>query len=174
VSGLYEWIMKAGRRRARERALALCLPVGVVLMLRAGLSCDADLADLPAWAAAGAILATPAAVTLADAARVYCGGAIEVCSCRQGVTRDLPVWYVRLSRATVGVAACAAAVAVTSVSLPAGIVFAWAGFSHLVAAVIGYAGCPELGAVSSLLLRRDVRTGCSPWCRADSQLLRCR
>lgn len=39
----------------------------------------------------------------------------------------------------------------------------WFGASHLVAARTGYAGCPELGAIASLILRRDVQVGCVPW-----------
>jgi hypothetical protein len=43
----------------------------------------------------------------------------------------------------------------------------WVGGSHLVAAVTGYRGCPEIGAIASLVLRRHVRTACTPWERAD-------
>jgi hypothetical protein len=46
----------------------------------------------------------------------------------------------------------------------------WFGASHLVAAGTGYAGCPELGAVPSLVLRREVQVGCAPWRIADQQL----
>lgn len=46
----------------------------------------------------------------------------------------------------------------------------WFGASHLVAAATGYAGCPELGAIPSVLMRRDVHFGCIPWQIADRHL----
>jgi hypothetical protein len=46
----------------------------------------------------------------------------------------------------------------------------WFGISHLVAAQTGYSGCPELGAIPSLVLRRDVQVGCVPWRLADRWL----
>lgn len=46
----------------------------------------------------------------------------------------------------------------------------WFGASHLIAARIGYAGCPELGAIPSVILRRDVHVGCVPWRIADRRL----
>jgi hypothetical protein len=53
---------------------------------------------------------------------------------------------------------------------PAGLVPTWFGISHLVAAVTGYAGCPELGAIPSVMLGRPVATGCGPWQRIDRAL----
>lgn len=50
---------------------------------------------------------------------------------------------------------------------PAAVVPTWFGVSHLVAGVTGYRGCPELGAIPSLLLDRPVATGCGPWDRID-------
>lgn len=50
----------------------------------------------------------------------------------------------------------------------------WFGASHLVAAGTGYAGCPELGATPSVLMRRDVHVGCIPWQIADRHLGRTR
>jgi hypothetical protein len=47
---------------------------------------------------------------------------------------------------------------------------AWFGASHLVAARTGYAGCPELGAIPSVILRREVQIGCVPWRIADRRL----
>lgn len=47
---------------------------------------------------------------------------------------------------------------------------AWFGVSHLVAAQTGYAGCPELGAIPSVLLGREVHVGCVPWQLADRRL----
>ena len=46
----------------------------------------------------------------------------------------------------------------------------WFGASHLVAARTGYAGCPELGAIPSVILRREVQIGCVPWHVADQRL----
>jgi hypothetical protein len=53
---------------------------------------------------------------------------------------------------------------------PAATVPAWFGISHLVAGVTGYQGCPELGAIPSVLLDRPVATGCGPWERIDNRL----
>lgn len=46
---------------------------------------------------------------------------------------------------------------------PAALVPTWFGISHLVASVTGYSGCPELGAIPSVMLARPVATGCGPW-----------
>lgn len=46
----------------------------------------------------------------------------------------------------------------------------WLGTSHFVAARTGDAGCPELGAIPSVILRRDVHVGCVPWQIADRRL----
>jgi hypothetical protein len=53
---------------------------------------------------------------------------------------------------------------------PAALVPTWFGISHLVAAVTGYSGCPELGAIPSVMLARPVVTGCGPWERIDRRL----
>lgn len=39
----------------------------------------------------------------------------------------------------------------------------WFGASHVVAALTRYPGCPELGAVPGVLLRREVHVGCAAW-----------
>jgi len=46
----------------------------------------------------------------------------------------------------------------------------WLGVSHLVAAVTGYRGCPEIGAIPSLVLGRPVVTQCTPWHRLDQRI----
>lgn len=46
----------------------------------------------------------------------------------------------------------------------------WFGASHLVASASGYQGCPELGAIPSLVLRRRVATECGPWEWIDTRL----
>lgn len=56
---------------------------------------------------------------------------------------------------------------------PAALVPTWFGVSHLIAGVIGYRGCPELGAIPSVMLGREVPTACGPWERIDERLARC-
>jgi len=46
----------------------------------------------------------------------------------------------------------------------------WFGVTHVLAAIMAYPGCPELGAVPSLLLGRDVKIGCGPWRWLDARL----
>jgi hypothetical protein len=46
----------------------------------------------------------------------------------------------------------------------------WLGVSHLVAAATDYRGCPEIGAIPSLVLRRRVVTTCRPWERLDRRI----
>ncbi|TMK98409.1 MAG: hypothetical protein E6G34_12305 [Actinobacteria bacterium] len=48
----------------------------------------------------------------------------------------------------------------------------WLGVSHLVAAATGYRGCPEIGAIASLLMRRRVLTSCEPWESFDRRIER--
>jgi|SRR6516225_2387088 hypothetical protein len=50
------------------------------------------------------------------------------------------------------------------------IILGWIGATHILAAAMGYPGCPELGAVPSLLLRRSVKVGCVPWRWLDGRL----
>jgi hypothetical protein len=50
---------------------------------------------------------------------------------------------------------------------PASLVPTWFGISHLVAGVTGYQGCPELGAIPSVMLGRPVGTSCELWQRMD-------
>lgn len=53
---------------------------------------------------------------------------------------------------------------------PAALVPTWFGISHLVAGMTGYPGCPELGAIPSVMLARPVATSCGPWERIDRRL----
>jgi len=46
----------------------------------------------------------------------------------------------------------------------------WLGVSHLAAAATAYRGCPEVGAIASLVLRRRVITTCAPWERLDRRI----
>jgi hypothetical protein len=50
---------------------------------------------------------------------------------------------------------------------PASLIPTWFGVSHLLAGVTGYQGCPELGAIPSVLLGRPVSTSCELWRRID-------
>jgi hypothetical protein len=49
-------------------------------------------------------------------------------------------------------------------------VAAWVGLSHLVAAGTGYRGCPEIGAIATLVLRRPLATNCDVWDRIDKAI----
>src|SRR4051794_25659995 len=81
----------------------------------------------------------------------------------------------RRARAVAGLGFLALAGAMSSRQLPgrislwpAAIVPTWFGVSHPVASVTGYGGCPELGAIPSVVLDRPVATACGPWERIDS------
>lgn len=85
----------------------------------------------------------------------------------------------RRARAIAGVGFLALAGAMSSrqmpgkISLwPAAIVPTWFGVAHLVASVTGYEGCPELGAIPSVMLDRHVATGCGLWEQIDRQVYR--
>jgi hypothetical protein len=54
--------------------------------------------------------------------------------------------------------------------IAASVIIGWFGVTHVLAALTAYPGCPELGAVLSLLLRRDVKVGCGPWRWLDARL----
>lgn len=86
-------------------------------------------------------------------------------------------WRSRAARAVVGFGFLAGAGALATRELPGRIslwplalVPTWFGASHLVAAQMGYRGCPELGAIPSVLNGRRILTGCGPWERADAWL----
>jgi hypothetical protein len=49
-------------------------------------------------------------------------------------------------------------------------ILGWFGVTHVLAALMAYPGCPELGAVPSLLLRRNLKIGCGPWHWLDARL----
>jgi hypothetical protein len=54
--------------------------------------------------------------------------------------------------------------------MPIAVLLGWFGVSHIVAGVTGYVGCPELGAIPSVLINRHVSTGCGPWRWIDRKL----
>ncbi len=60
--------------------------------------------------------------------------------------------------------------AVSAAAIVTAAILAWFGITHVLAAVMAYPGCPELGAVPSLVLRRDVKIGCGPWRWLDARL----
>jgi len=49
-------------------------------------------------------------------------------------------------------------------------IIGWFGVTHILAGLLAYPGCPELGAIPSLLMRRVVRIGCGPWRWLDARL----
>jgi hypothetical protein len=55
---------------------------------------------------------------------------------------------------------------------PASLVPTWFGISHLVAGMTGYQGCPELGAIPSVMLGHPVGTSCELWQRIDRWSIR--
>lgn len=58
----------------------------------------------------------------------------------------------------------------TTVSIAIAAILGWVGGTHVLSAAMAYPGCPELGAVPSLLLGRSVKTACVPWRWLDSRL----
>jgi hypothetical protein len=81
----------------------------------------------------------------------------------------------RVARAIFGIGCLALAwaallVPLAIVSWPLALIAGWLGVSHIVAAATGYADCPELGAIPSIVLRRYVWTRCGPWERMDRWL----
>jgi hypothetical protein len=83
----------------------------------------------------------------------------------------------RAARAGVGLAQLALAGGIADRRLPGGVALwpvalipAWFGISHLIAAVIGYRGCPELGAIPTVMQGRPVGTVCEFWDRVDRRL----
>lgn len=57
-----------------------------------------------------------------------------------------------------------------ALSVPTSLAVGWLGASHVVAAATRYYGCPELGAIPTLLLGRRVETRCGPWELIDARL----
>jgi hypothetical protein len=83
----------------------------------------------------------------------------------------------RAARAGMGVAQLALAGGIATRKFPGGVALwpvalvpAWFGISHLIAAMIGYRGCPELGAIPTVIQGRPVGTACEFWDRVDRQL----
>jgi hypothetical protein len=62
--------------------------------------------------------------------------------------------------------------ALSAIGIVTAAIIGWFGVTHGLAALMAYPGCPELGAVPSLLLHRDVKIGCGPWRWLDERLRR--
>jgi hypothetical protein len=80
----------------------------------------------------------------------------------------------RAARAVAGVTLLALTAAATRASSPFNVALAgaagWVGVSHLVAAATGYNGCPELGAIPTVVRGHPVHTRCGPWQTLDRRL----
>jgi hypothetical protein len=107
---------------------------------------------------------------------------MEGCCTDQTSTGDViqPTMHrrARMARAGVGLAQLALAGSLASRRMPGrvalwpvALVPTWFGISHLIAAVIGYRGCPELGAIPTVMLGRPVGTGCEFWDRIDRRVV---
>lgn len=56
------------------------------------------------------------------------------------------------------------------VSRPVAVAAGWFALSHVVAGITAYPGCPELGAIPSLIPGASVRTRCGPWKLLDARI----
>lgn len=113
-------------------------------------------------------------------ARCATGSDVQRQGCCLGEAEAEPMSRLaRGARVAAGIGFLAAAGALRTRSLPGrvalgptAVVPTWFGVSHLVAAGIGYRGCPELGAIPSVMLARRVQTSCGPWERFDDRFER--
>lgn len=69
-----------------------------------------------------------------------------------------------------GFAAVASLCWPSRVSRPLGLLAGWFALSHVTAGITGYSGCPELGAIPSLIRGRPLATGCGPWKLLDARI----
>ena len=78
----------------------------------------------------------------------------------------------RVARLVAGVlfAAIARVLVKGPLTAPIRVLTGWFAVSHAVAAATGYGGCPELGAIPSVIARRSVSTECGPWEWIDAKL----
>lgn len=130
----------------------------------------------PAAGVPGCILPPPESIDAPASEGFLDGGC---CSGRSGYApgRDSMSRPARRIRAIAGVGFLAVAGAMASRQLPgrialwpASLIPTWFGISHLVASVTGYWGCPELGAIPSVMLDRPIETSCGPWQRIDRRI----
>lgn len=93
------------------------------------------------------------------------------CGCTRGSDAEGNVRplssHQRIARASAGMGFLAVTAAALrwprTLALPTSLVTGWLGASHVVAAVTAYRGCPELGAIPTLVRGRRVETRCGPW-----------
>jgi hypothetical protein len=113
---------------------------------------------------------------MSTAAAATAPRAITTCSpaCEEDTPNLLMNSRGRLARAVAGLAWLAGGGVLATRKLPgdialwpASLVPTWFGISHLVAAVIAYRGCPELGAIPTVFLGKPVPTVCEVWERID-------
>ena len=105
------------------------------------------------------------------------GGRFGTCAIDTGVKASVEPALgprLRLARAAAGIGFLVAArsLARHRAGQPLAAVAGWFGVSHVVAGISGYHGCPELGAIASLVAGRPLHTACGPWDWLDSQLER--
>ncbi len=104
------------------------------------------------------------------------GSAAQRCGCHAAPTEDavLPALEQRHRIARVvaggGFAAMAWLCWRTRISRPLGVVAGWFALSHVIAGITAYPGCPELGAVPSVVRERQVVTKCGPWKLLDARI----
>ena len=117
------------------------------------------------WGVAAALFMFLPAVLLAE--RRFPADGVHVCPCPPG-RHDRPLLrHLRLARLLVALFAGFFSAFLLTQSPPLAVLFGWFALAHLLAAVTGYPGSPELGALPSLLLRRWVWTGRGIWCDLD-------
>lgn len=95
----------------------------------------------------------------------------RACGCVPGADAERDVKPLssqqRIARASAGMGFLAVTVAALrwprTLAVPTSLVAGWLGASHVVAAMIAYRGCPELGAIPTLVRGRRVETRCGPW-----------
>jgi hypothetical protein len=97
---------------------------------------------------------------------------------REGVVEPSMDKRARAARGAAGLAQLALGGILATRTLPGGVALwpaalvpTWFGISHLVAAMIGYRGCPELGAIPTVMQGRPVGTVCEFWARLARRLV---
>lgn len=104
------------------------------------------------------------------------GSAAQRCGCHAAPSQDAvipalkPKYRVARVFAGGGFAAVAWLCWSTRISRPLALVAGWFALSHVVAGITAYSGCPELGAIPSVVRGRPVVTGCGPWKLLDERI----
>ena len=108
-------------------------------------------------------------------------GSCGCCVRRDGAEQDTvahpPTGRQRAARGLVGLLVSCGGADLAVIALagwwmlwPLALAGVWFGASHIVAALTGYRGCPELGAIPSVFMRQSLATRCTPWDRFDRLL----